>query len=45
MCGRSQMGAEPLFVFGQGLAGALGVVFELVFAEFADGEIFGVGVK
>lgn len=31
-------------MFDEGDSGAGGVVGELVFAEFADGEIFGVGV-
>lgn len=32
--------AEPLFGFGDGLGFAGGVVGHLVFAEFADGEVF-----
>ena len=36
--------AEPLFAFFEGLAFAVGVVFDLVFLEVGDDEVVGVGV-
>ena len=39
-----QIGAEPFFRLGEGLAGAGGVVGELILPELTDGEVFCVGV-
>ncbi len=36
---------EPFFHFGNGHSFALGVVFHLVALDFADGEIFGFGMR
>ena len=35
-----QIRSQPFFGFGEGEALALGVFFDLIFAEFADAEIF-----
>ena len=35
-----EIGGQPLFGIGDGLLLPLGVVFNLVFGDFADGEVF-----